>query len=55
VDCSAALGGKVAINIDGHITLYIVCRMGLKQGCPLSSYLFILADDCLNKVLSRDI
>jgi hypothetical protein len=29
--------------------------MGLKQRCHISPYLFILAADCLNKILSKDI
>lgn len=45
--------GRVTILINGHRDGFIKPNQGLRQGCPLSPYLFILVMECLTKRLQQ--
>jgi Reverse transcriptase (RNA-dependent DNA polymerase) len=48
-------GGRVNILVNRELTGYFECRRRVRQGDLLSSYLFILAADGLNKMIQRGI
>jgi len=45
--------GKTAILLNGVPGRWITCRRGLRQGDPLSPYLFIIVADVLQKLIRR--
>lgn len=45
--------GRVTVLINGHGDGFIKPTRGLRQGCPLSPYLFILVMECLTKKLKQ--
>jgi Reverse transcriptase (RNA-dependent DNA polymerase) len=48
-------GGHSAVLFNGHPDTYFECRKGVRQGDPLSPYLFLLVAEGLNKILSMGI
>lgn len=42
------LGAKVAVSINGHITFHFSILQGVKQGCLLALYLFLIVEEVLN-------
>jgi Reverse transcriptase (RNA-dependent DNA polymerase) len=48
-------GGYSAVLVNGTTGIYFECRKGVCQGDPLSPYLFLLAADGLNKILSNGV
>jgi Reverse transcriptase (RNA-dependent DNA polymerase) len=48
-------GGHSAVLFNCHLDIYFECRKGVRQGDHLSPYLFLLAAEGLNKILSMGI
>jgi Reverse transcriptase (RNA-dependent DNA polymerase) len=48
-------GGHSAVIINGSAGAYFECKKGVRQGDPLSPYLFLLAVEGLHKFLSLGI
>jgi Reverse transcriptase (RNA-dependent DNA polymerase) len=48
-------GGHSAVLLNGVPGTYFECRKGVRQGDPLSPYLFLLAAEGLNKILTKGI
>lgn len=47
--------GRVTVLINGHGDGFIRPNRGLRQGCPLSPYIFILVMECLTKRLQKEV
>lgn len=45
---------RFGILINGRRTIWIEASCGLCQGCPLSSYLFIMCSELLSNMLNRN-
>jgi len=45
--------GKTSVLLNGIPGRWITCRRGLRQGDPLSPYLFIIVADVLQKLISK--
>ena len=45
--------GKTSVLLNGVPGRWITCRRGLRQGDPLSPYLFIIVADVLQKLISK--
>jgi hypothetical protein len=44
--------GHSAVIFNGSAESYFECKKGVRQGDPLSSYLFLLVVEGLNKILN---
>jgi Reverse transcriptase (RNA-dependent DNA polymerase) len=47
-------GAQTYININGIPTQFFQCKRGLRQGDPLSPFLFYLVTDTLCQIMNRD-
>jgi Reverse transcriptase (RNA-dependent DNA polymerase) len=47
------VGAKTCVNLNGNLTPYFQCKRGIRQGDPLSPYLFDLVTDALCQLLIR--
>ena len=43
-----------AVLINGMATQFFKSQRGIKQGCPLSPFLFLIIGDTLSRLLGRD-
>jgi hypothetical protein len=46
---------ETSVLNNGHITKFFKPQKGVRQGCPISPYLFIIAAEMLNRVLKKRI
>jgi hypothetical protein len=47
-------GAKAAVNVNGRITSHFPVLQGVRQGCPLAPYLFLIVGEVLNHCVKRE-
>jgi hypothetical protein len=47
------VGGRALVNVNGRYTSYFSVNQGVRQGCPLAPYLFLIIGEVLNHCIKR--